>query len=129
MRARYSSFVECEIDFLQKSHHPAQRDEVNAEELEVWAKESKWLGLTIKECQNGKETDDEGTVEFVAQYEFDKKLQTHHELATFKKEDGVWYFVNGEILNSTLRRVAPKVGRNDPCPCNSGKKYKKCCLI
>ncbi|MFZ0565957.1 MAG: preprotein translocase subunit SecA [Chlamydiales bacterium] len=24
--------------------------------------------------------------------------------------------------------VSPKVGRNDPCPCNSGKKYKKCCL-
>ena len=24
-------------------------------------------------------------------------------------------------------RDAPKVGRNDPCPCGSGKKYKKCC--
>ena len=22
----------------------------------------------------------------------------------------------------------PKVGRNDPCPCGSGKKYKKCCM-
>ncbi|HSI36965.1 MAG TPA: SEC-C metal-binding domain-containing protein, partial [Tepidisphaeraceae bacterium] len=27
----------------------------------------------------------------------------------------------------TIRRDAPKVGRNDPCPCGSGKKYKKCC--
>ena len=26
----------------------------------------------------------------------------------------------------TLTREAPKVGRNDPCPCGSGKKYKKC---
>ena len=26
-------------------------------------------------------------------------------------------------------RVAPKIGRNDPCPCGSGKKYKKCCLL
>jgi preprotein translocase subunit SecA len=25
------------------------------------------------------------------------------------------------------RRIAPKVGRNDPCPCGSGRKYKKCC--
>ncbi|MEF3168618.1 MAG: SEC-C domain-containing protein [Deltaproteobacteria bacterium] len=25
-------------------------------------------------------------------------------------------------------RKYPKVGRNDPCPCGSGKKYKKCCL-
>jgi uncharacterized protein len=30
--------------------------------------------------------------------------------------------------NSPVRRHAPKVGRNDPCPCGSGKKYKKCCL-
>jgi uncharacterized protein YecA (UPF0149 family) len=27
-----------------------------------------------------------------------------------------------------VRGEAPKVGRNDPCPCGSGKKYKKCCL-
>jgi len=27
----------------------------------------------------------------------------------------------------TVRREGPKVGRNDPCPCGSGKKYKKCC--
>lgn len=28
----------------------------------------------------------------------------------------------------TFRREGPKIGRNDPCPCGSGKKYKKCCL-
>jgi preprotein translocase subunit SecA len=27
----------------------------------------------------------------------------------------------------TVKRQQPKVGRNDPCPCGSGKKYKKCC--
>ncbi len=27
----------------------------------------------------------------------------------------------------TYRRQGKKVGRNDPCPCGSGKKYKKCC--
>ena len=26
-------------------------------------------------------------------------------------------------------RETPKIGRNDPCPCGSGKKYKKCCLL
>ncbi len=25
-------------------------------------------------------------------------------------------------------RGEPKIGRNDPCPCNSGKKFKKCCI-
>lgn len=28
----------------------------------------------------------------------------------------------------TVRRAAPRVGRNEPCPCGSGKKYKKCCI-
>jgi preprotein translocase subunit SecA len=27
-----------------------------------------------------------------------------------------------------FRREAPKIGRNDPCSCGSGKKFKKCCL-
>ena len=30
-------------------------------------------------------------------------------------------------INITFRREVPKVGPNDPCPCGSGKKYKKCC--
>jgi len=30
---------------------------------------------------------------------------------------------------ATVRREAPKVGRNDPCPCGSAKKYKKCCAL
>ena len=30
-------------------------------------------------------------------------------------------------ISWTYRRIGPKIGRNDPCPCGSGKKYKKCC--
>jgi len=33
----------------------------------------------------------------------------------------------GEAVVKTIRRQTPKVGRNNPCPCGSGKKYKKCC--
>jgi preprotein translocase subunit SecA len=33
----------------------------------------------------------------------------------------------GEQVVQTIKRAEPKVGRNDPCPCGSGKKYKKCC--
>src|ERR1700730_7305747 len=32
-----------------------------------------------------------------------------------------------ELVIPTARREAPKVGRNEPCPCGSGKKYKNCC--
>ena len=33
----------------------------------------------------------------------------------------------GEVKTPTIKIETPKVGRNDPCPCGSGKKYKKCC--
>ena len=35
---------------------------------------------------------------------------------------------SSRLPGATLRREEPKVGRNDPCPCGSGKKYKRCCL-
>ena len=32
-----------------------------------------------------------------------------------------------KLYPATVARAEPKSGRNDPCPCGSGKKYKKCC--
>ncbi len=34
---------------------------------------------------------------------------------------------SGEAQKQPMKREGEKVGRNDPCPCGSGKKYKKCC--
>jgi SEC-C motif domain protein len=48
-------------------------------------------------------------------------------MSDFEKIDGKWYYKDGRTVPSTVVRSAPKVGRNDPCPCGSGKKYKKCC--
>ncbi|MCL1816725.1 MAG: SEC-C metal-binding domain-containing protein [Clostridiales bacterium] len=35
----------------------------------------------------------------------------------------------GSQITQTVQRIEPKVGRNDPCPCGSGKKYKRCCGV
>ncbi|MFA5243649.1 MAG: UPF0149 family protein [Sulfuricella sp.] len=37
------------------------------------------------------------------------------------------FWVARRSTPETIRREAPKVGRNDPCPCGSGKKFKQCC--
>ncbi len=44
------------------------------------------------------------------------------------KETGTAAAVNAEIKKQPVRNAAKKVGPNDPCPCGSGKKYKKCCM-
>jgi len=58
----------------------------------------------------------------------------HPEAARLKEaestqDDAAGYPDNdsASTINSTVRLSHPKVGRNDPCPCGSGKKYKKCC--
>ena len=50
--------------------------------------------------------------------------QHRHSPVAFIPEDGDPYADTGQ----TIRHETPIVGRNDPCPCGSGKKYKKCCL-
>lgn len=43
----------------------------------------------------------------------------------FRKEPDPWY-MQGSV--PTIKRKHPKIGRNEKCPCGSGKKYKHCCL-
>ena len=52
-----------------------------------------------------------------------RKIQLSHPSAN--KSDGK-VAGEGEEKQATVRRDAPKLGRNEPCPCGSGKKYKKC---
>lgn len=127
MRARYTAFAVGNMDFIYKSHHESTRKELDMEGVKSWASNSQWLGLEIREKSKGLESDTEGKVEFVCRFNFNDQEQSHHELSTFKKEGKEWFFVDGEKKNNTIRRESPKVGRNDPCPCGSNKKAKKCC--
>ncbi len=127
MRSRYSAFANGEMDYIYNTHHESTRSELDMDSVKNWATNSEWLGLEIRETEMGSEKDAEGKVEFKCKFIFNGQEQTHHELSTFVKEKGQWYFVDGALRNNTVRRSAPKVGRNDPCPCGSGKKAKKCC--
>jgi SEC-C motif-containing protein len=127
MRARYSAHVKAEIDFIQNSTHSSQRSQVDRKRLASWIRRSQWLGLEIISAEGGPD-DTAGAVEFVARYREKEKRVNHHEIATFTREDGQWYFQDGKApQNEQYVRPGPKVGRNDPCPCGSQKKYKKCC--
>jgi SEC-C motif-containing protein len=66
-------------------------------------------------------------VEFKAKFRENEEAKEHHELASFVKLKGSWYFDDGRLPpNKPVKLEGPKIGRNDPCPCGSGKKYKKC---
>ena len=75
----------------------------------------------------GGEEDEAGTVEFIARYKAGNDKITHHELAMFTREEGRWVFADCVMNPKPETRSVEKIGRNAPCPCGSGKKYKKCC--
>ena len=128
MRSRYSAFARKEIEHLKQSLHPDLRSDHDPEATRRWAEKSEWTGLEIVATAGGGTDDDAGTVEFVATYRQKGTTLTHHELAEFKRHQGRWYYTDGKMVTpGTQRNEGPKIGRNDPCPCGSGKKYKKCC--
>jgi SEC-C motif-containing protein len=128
MRARYTAHVLGNFEFLEKSLHSGTRENVDKAKLRKWSEMVSWQGLEVLGAEGGGPEDDKGRVSFVARYSVGETPQEIREDAEFVRENGEWRYLDGQVHGHTpYRREAPKVGRNDPCPCGSGKKYKKCC--
>ena len=134
MRSRYSAYVEHAVDYVMNTCAVKDgKDAADYKSTRDWSEKSTWLGLKITSVEKGGPEDTEGTVEFEASYERDGLRDVHQEKAKFKKESGAdgdpgeWLYDEGTIVPRTVVRSSPKVGRNEPCSCGSGKKYKHCC--
>lgn len=132
MRSRYSAFVLGKGQYLSDTLSEEQKPDFDVAEFEASADQTKWLGLEIRKTEAGGEADDTGTVEFLARYKSLDRSQgggpvLHHERAMFAREGGRWVFSDCVMNPKEAQRRVEKVGRNEPCPCGSGKKFKKCC--
>ena len=127
MRSRYTAYTRGDVDYVVNTHRAPPGEDVDRAAVEQFAREARWRGLEIVATERGGPDDDAGVVEFIARYEQNGNAQQHHERSTFARADGRWVFVDGtQVKAAPARRAADKVGRNDPCPCGSGKKYKRC---
>ena len=130
MRSRYTAYVKGEIDHIFATYDPKVGEDVDRAETARWSKESTWLGLTIVSTERGGPNDDEGTVEFTARHsaKVDGPVLEHHERARFARggKDGRWLYMDGEPVRQTPLKAEAHPGRNEPCSCGSGKKFKKC---
>ena len=128
MRSRYTAHVKRAYDHLERSLSAEQRQDFSLADAKQWAEGSEWLGLAILRTEKGGPDDTEGVVEFCARFRSAGKEYEHVETGLFGREEGKWVY-SGSVQpkGQTVRRETPKVGRNDPCPCGSGKKFKKCC--
>jgi len=126
MRARYSAYVGVEMDFVFETTHPDHRTGYDHKGTREWAEGAEWQGLEIVSTRKGGPDDAVGEVEFIARF-LDKGVpREHHENAQFKRDKGRWFFTDGAMVKPKPITVT-KIGRNDPCSCGSGLKYKKCC--
>ncbi len=94
MRSRYSAFVRGHADYLLATWHRSERP--TTLELEPNAR---WLGLQVRQHQA---IDAErAEVEFVARYRIAGRAVRQHERSRFVREDGRWYYVNGDVMDKS----------------------------
>jgi SEC-C motif-containing protein len=107
MISRYEAFVRRDWEYLAETSTSQ-----SVEELAMMP-ELEWLKLDVLDAY-------ENIVEFKAYYRQNGVLGVLHEKSYFVEENGNWKYKDGELFNT-------KIERYEPCPCGSGKKFKKCC--
>jgi SEC-C motif-containing protein len=89
MKSRYAAYATHQIDYLWNTTHSSQRKYYSKDEILSWATANEWQKLEIIFST-------ETTVEFTAYFlDANNQNQIHHELSTFKQENGNWFYVDG----------------------------------
>lgn len=119
MRSRYSAYALGLIDYLLGTTLPAQQAGLDRAAITAWSQQSTWLGLEVESAEVFGGQPEHAFVTFTAHWHDQQGEHGHRERSAFVQREGRWYFIDPT--------VDLKAGRNDPCPCGSGQKFKKCC--
>lgn len=123
MRSRYSAFVKQEYEYLIATHHPRYLNGLTAKDL-AHGTPQQWIGLQIIAAPT--QQSNQGQVTFKAWYKTadssKARFDAIFECSDFVLENGFWFYTQGVQFD------CPMPERNQHCICQSGKKYKKCCL-
>jgi SEC-C motif-containing protein len=131
MRSRFTAHVVRDYRHLHFTYAGTAKKTYVEETAKENTYDLEWTRLEIHSHEpavNG--SPDNAIVEFTA-YFLDKDKNEHplQEKSAFARADGEWIYTRALRTGPAPKiSTAPKVGRNDPCPCGSGKKYKHCCM-
>lgn len=119
MRSRFSAYCTKDAKYIHNSYAHKERHKHPESEILSFANSASFVDLTI--CSTFKKGIYD-FVEFKALFISSNTLCTLHENSRFIKENDQWVYLDGDI------NLVPdiKLKRNDACPCQSGKKFKKC---
>jgi len=125
MRSRYTAFTLEDIHYIKNTMKGKALLKADIDETSAWMGQCQWLNLEVVKTQirNPKL----GMVHFIATYEQNGEKHKIEEISEFKKIGNKWFYTQGRQLKNIDPNQKPKVGRNEPCTCGSGKKFKQCC--
>lgn len=102
MRSRYSAYVLRLAPYLLASWHPSTRPALTAGDLDL---ATTWLGLRVLSHTPAAGDADAAQVEFIATSRVGGgSAQRLHERSRFRREDGRWYYVDGDSIEPARRR-------------------------
>jgi SEC-C motif-containing protein len=119
MRSRYTAYAIKNAKYVYQTYASSAQSANPVNEISDFANSCRFINLDVITCSTLENT---GFVEFKAQYFYQNLFCELHEKSKFIKEHTHWRYLNGDIFPVADK----KISRNDNCPCNSGKKYKKC---
>ena len=124
MRSRFTAHVAHDWRYLHRTYRPTAKKPYVEEED---ASPIPWSRLAIHAHEPGA-SPDIAYVDFSAYFVDERGEHAMQEKSEFVRTAGQWLFTRTLRTGpAPIRSTAPKVGRNDPCPCGSGKKFKHCC--
>ena len=124
MRSRFTAHAVGDYRHLHRTYLETARKPFVEEEK---GGDVQWTRLVIHSHEPGAKP---GTafVDFTAYFDDAGREQAMHEKSEFTQIAGDWFYARTVRSGpAPLKSAAPKVGRNEPCPCGSGKKFKHCC--
>ena len=123
MRSRFTAYALQNAAYLMDTWDATERPKA----IDFSRENIDWQRLEIIAVKKGGLKDSKGMVEFKAYYLEDGEEHAMHEISRFTKINGRWFYLNGAVKSIGKPGQQTNQGKNAPCPCGSGKKFKRCC--
>ncbi len=123
MRSRFTAYALRNAAYLLDTWDASGRPKT----IDFSREKIDWQRLEIVATKKGGLQDSKGMVEFRAFYTENGEEHVMHEISRFTKINGRWLYLNGAVKSIGKIGQQTNQGKNAPCPCGSGKKFKRCC--
>lgn len=123
MRSRYSAYTLQDANYLLATWEASKKPKA----IDFSKEHIEWQRLEIIDTKKGGINDAKGIVAFKAFYNQHGQDHVMNEISRFIKLKGRWFYFDGTI--KSIGKIDGQIneGKNAPCPCGSGKKFKRCC--